>query len=230
MSQFEFVDQFNNIKSVANFSVFKKHPWRGKYKRIFCIGENQLFTRNVSRLSITNVWIYSQQVIDVKPISSHVDAFLLTTKNGHKTSILTFVSKERAALLSYCNRYRESFCSRARSSENTSDYFLCEKLSWNRKRVSANLCLTTYSINQIHLENKTITKNYFYKDINKFFFPYDNTDAIIFSYGSSGNAKLFKGYTSISVVNVKIWLKKFLNWLLLSLELRSPLKLLVHSV
>jgi hypothetical protein len=93
---------------MCSFLVIK-HSWKGKYKRVFCIGALSITTYNPSTMEATNSWQYSD-FITILPAargqaSQPNNEFIITFKKGKKTDSMRFSSDHRAAIITETMRW-----------------------------------------------------------------------------------------------------------------------------
>lgn len=66
----------------AQYITTKIHTWRGKYQRLFVIGNNGFATCELSTQSITNEWSYTEDFMDAESTEKE-DEFVVTIKKGN---------------------------------------------------------------------------------------------------------------------------------------------------
>ena len=97
---------------MCSFLVIK-HSWKGKYKRVFCVGALSITTYNPNTMEATNQWQYSDfisiQAAARGQASQPNNEFIITFKKGKKTDSMRFSSDHRAAIITETMRYRHEF-------------------------------------------------------------------------------------------------------------------------
>ena len=125
--------------------VIKIHSWRGKLKRIFCVGKNTVATIDPSALfKLTNEWKYGSGLFDALPKSSATEwTITVSKKSGSET--MTFSSPDRAEILTELQKQRKKF-----SRDNTTgQVYSCKKFHWNEDWSPAHLCLAAHGVQQV---------------------------------------------------------------------------------
>lgn len=142
------------------YYVTKHSAWRGKYKRIFSLGNNGISTYDPDNLDVTNTWSYND-VISLKP-SGPDNRFTFSFKKdkSKKTDSMIFSSEHRSELITYAYKFKEKF------PDNNSDIHRYEahKLHWSGTRLPVLLSVTPVSIDQLDTTG-TLLATYSYKDI-----------------------------------------------------------------
>eukprot|EP01135_Chromosphaera_perkinsii_P007978 Nk52_evm50s1073 gene=Nk52_evmTU50s1073 len=136
-----------------------KHSWRGKYTRVFAIGPESVATFSPSNWENTNEWRFGSEFFEAFPSSKSSEEFKISVRQGRKNTTMTFVTGQRASLLTDIQRYGKSF------SQTKTEIFNVQKNSWTEKRLPVKLAVTTCSIDQVDAQGKVL-KSYLFKDIS----------------------------------------------------------------
>lgn len=88
------------VKTSASSFLLTKHSWKGKYRRVFTVGEDVFSTYNPSSMEVTNSWKIND-VVGMQPLNSAGDLeFQVTFRKGpKKTDSMRFSSEWRATVL-----------------------------------------------------------------------------------------------------------------------------------
>eukprot|EP00124_Ichthyophonus_hoferi_P003366 Ihof_evm2s287 gene=Ihof_evmTU2s287 len=142
----------------AGFVCVKKHSWRGKYKRIFCIGKGGVLTKNGATLEITNAWPYEdeenstnpQELFgDIMPNGKVENEFTILLKKGRKTTNMTFICDMRSAVLTEANKYRFLFAEKKSRSQQI--VHKAKRWRWSEARVDVLLSPSPCALKQLDL-------------------------------------------------------------------------------
>ena len=108
----------DNNKDICCYFV-TKHSWKGKYKRIFSVGNRGITTYNPTTLEVTNQWNYNEFSGILPSIkssqqqqgnSNSAAEFILNIKKGKKSDQMKFSSDHRADILTESLRFSHNFC------------------------------------------------------------------------------------------------------------------------
>ncbi|KAL3096073.1 hypothetical protein niasHS_005832 [Heterodera schachtii] len=176
-----------NNHDLQCFLVTKLSAWKGKYKRIFSIGNLAITTYNPQTLEITNQWLYedffSIRCITERPKHSNFESnysyavskteehqlqqqqqqfAIQVRKKGGKVETMRFASENAREVVTETLRYQTRFA----SDQNVRRAkFSCRKRGWSGKDTPVNLELASASINQLCPRTNALWKSYDYKDI-----------------------------------------------------------------
>lgn len=99
-------------QDVASFLV-TKHSWRGKYARVFAIGNYGVTTYNPDKLEITNRWLYSDIVTFSSAkhsnSNSNHDFSLVFYKKDKKQDSMKFSCEHKCLILTEAFKFRHAF-------------------------------------------------------------------------------------------------------------------------
>eukprot|EP01063_Lacrimia_lanifica_P026895 TRINITY_DN3697_c0_g1_i1.p1 TRINITY_DN3697_c0_g1~~TRINITY_DN3697_c0_g1_i1.p1 ORF type:complete len:2385 (+),score=1004.85 TRINITY_DN3697_c0_g1_i1:97-7251(+) len=136
---------------LARFYVIKVHQWRGKLKRIFCIGHNTVATIDPSALfKLTNEWRYGVDFHDALPKTGTAQEFTITV--GKKMEVMVFSTPYRAEILTQLQKQRKKFALR---DQHIGQYFGTKKLQWNETWKPCSLSLAGHGVVQIDQHEAT---------------------------------------------------------------------------
>ncbi|KAL7076697.1 hypothetical protein ACQ4LE_003778 [Meloidogyne hapla] len=158
------------------FLVTKISAWKGKYKRIFSVGNLAITTYNPQSLEITNQWLYedffSIGVINERPRHSSADSSANTRheeqftiqvrKKGGKSDSMRFSSEFAREIVTETLRFQNRFAS---DRADQRPRFSCRKIGWTEKPQNYILEVSACSINQLEANTNSLLKSYDYKDI-----------------------------------------------------------------
>ncbi|KAI3415622.1 hypothetical protein GPALN_005220 [Globodera pallida] len=181
-----------NNHDLCCFLVTKLSAWKGKYKRIFSIGNLAVTTYNPQTLEITNQWLYedffSIRCVADRPKHSNCDTnyspaattarsddhqqqqlqqqqqqfAIQVRKRGGKMETMRFASEYAREVVTEALRYQTRFA----SDQNVRrPKFSCFKRGWAGKDTPVTLELASGSVNQICPRTNVLWKSYCYKDI-----------------------------------------------------------------
>ncbi|EDQ93103.1 uncharacterized protein MONBRDRAFT_17362 [Monosiga brevicollis MX1] len=142
-----------------------KHSWKGKYRRIFAIGDSAVATLNPSTFEETNKWEYATDFVSVTPspkAENEIAVLVRKEKNSKKTQTLTFSCEFRVQLLTDLQRHRQKFAHERPVSPDP--VFIAMKHHWSEKRVEVLLAVHGSSLCQTDSAGKVIC-SYDFKDI-----------------------------------------------------------------
>eukprot|EP01134_Creolimax_fragrantissima_P008258 CFRG8258T1 len=180
------------------YMAVKKHSWRGKYKRVFAIGESGVVTRNGSTLQVTNAWRYedshdnsTELFADIMPSTKVADEFIITLRKGRKSTQMTFSSEHRAHILTEANKYRHRFAIDSKTKRDIPPVYRAKKWRWSEERVDVLLSVGPAGLRQIDAATQKVLATYYYKDIKEIIQPGDCPGGMAVAYGSQGRLHFF---------------------------------------
>lgn len=141
-----------------------KHSWRGKYKRVFSIGNKAITTYNPSTLEVTNQWAYND-FFGISPslkTSNELIIVVRKAKEGKKTVSMTFSTDHRADLLTHGLKMRSAFADQKSLKELTFNAF---KHHWSDSRIPIILRITPCSLDQVDRATNKILCSYDFKEL-----------------------------------------------------------------
>eukprot|EP01137_Pigoraptor_chileana_P015571 Opistho-2@71686 len=164
-----------------------KHSWRGKYKRIFTIGNTGVQTLDPKNWESTNYWPYGEEIGDINP-GKNSNEFIVFIKKGKKKQ--EFSTDYRDQLLTDAQRFRHLFSNGKRGSCNKGN-FSCLKLSWNEKRIHTILSPAPYGIEQLSPSGDRVIGFYDYRGIDALTPVSDVPGSLVINYGGCGRLHFF---------------------------------------
>mmetsp|Transcript_15543 Transcript_15543/g.46103 ORF Transcript_15543/g.46103 Transcript_15543/m.46103 type:complete len:2307 (-) Transcript_15543:50-6970(-) len=165
-----------------------KHSWKGKYKRLFCIGQNEIATLNHQTFEETNVWPYGDDLVDVMPSMKAEQEFNIVTKKKGKSTTITFSSPHRTDLLAELQSHRRKFVGSAGQPEDA--VFSAYKQHWSESRKDTILSAWPTALVQLGSKNRVVAK-YNYQDIEALVLVSDYPGGFAVFYGGFGRMHLF---------------------------------------
>ncbi|XP_064091603.1 dnaJ homolog subfamily C member 13-like [Macrobrachium nipponense] len=153
-----------NNQDVACYLVTKHSAWKGKYKRIFSVGNAGITTYNPNSMEVTNQWYY-HDFINITPalkgIGQVPNEFIITMRKGKKVDHMRFSSDHRTDIISEALVYRHSFA------EPVSDNLRAnaQKVHWTETKQSVVLEVTPCSVDQLDPTTGAPLTSYMFKDI-----------------------------------------------------------------
>ena len=96
------------LSTITSRYVIRKHSWRGKYFRTFCLTPTAVLTLHPQTLEVTNLWEY-KDVLSATPVVKSEDEFILVVRKqpSGKQDKTTFSSPLRSYLLSDLARAKQ---------------------------------------------------------------------------------------------------------------------------
>ncbi|XP_068224403.1 dnaJ homolog subfamily C member 13-like [Palaemon carinicauda] len=179
-----------NNQDVACYLVTKHSAWKGKYKRIFSVGNAGITTYNPNSMEITNQWYY-YDFINITPalkgIGQVPNEFIITMRKGKKVDHMRFSSEHRTDIISEALVYRHSF------SESVSDNLRAnaQKVHWTESKQSVVLEVTPCSVDQLDPTTGTPLTSYMFKDIEALVPISDLPGGICIQSGGFGRLHIF---------------------------------------
>ncbi|XP_072047448.1 dnaJ homolog subfamily C member 13-like isoform X2 [Amphiura filiformis] len=154
-------------KDVASYFT-TKHSWRGKYKRIFSVGNKGITTYNPTTLEVTNQWGYN----DFMGISPNTKApttseFLINVRKGKKQETMRFSTEHRADVLTEALKYRAEFAG-GKGQKFPEKRYNSYKHHWSESRKGVILEVNVSGIDQIEAATNKVLCSYYYRDIEGF--------------------------------------------------------------
>eukprot|EP01059_Diplonema_ambulator_P005325 TRINITY_DN15061_c0_g3_i1.p1 TRINITY_DN15061_c0_g3~~TRINITY_DN15061_c0_g3_i1.p1 ORF type:complete len:2419 (+),score=896.10 TRINITY_DN15061_c0_g3_i1:127-7383(+) len=138
---------------VARYSTIKVHSWRGKLKRIFCIGKNTVATIDPTALfKLTNEWQYGIEFFDTMPKTGTTLEWTITVGKGKSSETMTFSSPDRSEILTEIQRQRKKFATR---DTNIGQMFGGKKLHWNEEWKPSAFVLAAHGVQQVDPHDST---------------------------------------------------------------------------
>lgn len=149
-------------QDVACFFV-TKHSWKGKYKRVFSVGNLGITTYNPATMEVTNQWAY-KDFCGIAPNSKgqqSTNEFIIAMRKGKKTETMRFSTDHRADLLTRALKFRNQFA------EASKDCFRCNayKYHWSDQRIPIVLEVGDSGVEQRDPTTNRVLATYDYKDI-----------------------------------------------------------------
>ncbi|XP_023933252.1 dnaJ homolog subfamily C member 13-like [Lingula anatina] len=165
-----------------------KHSWKGKYKRVFSVGNLGITTYNPATLEVTNQWPYSEFISITPNIKAPtLNEFLITMKKGpKKTDTMKFSTDHRADVLTEALRFANQFAGKDFQSKRFNAY----KYHWSDNRIPTLLQVNQSSLDQVDPKTGTKLVSYDYKDMEGF--------AVISDY-PGGVAVIHGGYNRLHI-------------------------------
>ncbi|ORC90853.1 endosomal trafficking protein RME-8 [Trypanosoma theileri] len=136
-----------------------KNSWKGKYMRIFCIGNRHIATINPQSIFyVTNRWDYQHHLVDVVPTANSLTDFSLITGKIAKSETLHFhcnTAMERAELLTDVQRNRALFDPQYPS--HASDHvYAARKYCSDEEYRDCHLRITTVAVEQLDAGGRVV--------------------------------------------------------------------------
>lgn len=153
-----------NNQDVACYLVTKHSAWKGKYKRIFSVGNAGITTYNPGSMEVTNQWYY-HDFINITPALKGVgqvpNEFIITMRKGKKVDNMRFSSEHRTDIISEALIFRHSFA------EGIVDNLRAnaQKVHWSDARHPVVLEVTPCSVEQLDATTGAPLASYMFKDI-----------------------------------------------------------------
>ncbi|XP_033628714.1 dnaJ homolog subfamily C member 13-like isoform X2 [Asterias rubens] len=143
-----------------------KHSWRGKYKRIFSVGDKGITTYNPSTLEVTNQWAYTDFFgIAPNTKSQQVNEFVINIRKGKKTESMRFSTEYRPDVLTEALKFRKDFAGGNKFDEPR---FNAYKHHWSDNRKQVVLEVNACGVDQISPADNKVLCSYHYRDIEGF--------------------------------------------------------------
>eukprot|EP01064_Diplonema_japonicum_P030924 TRINITY_DN5388_c1_g1_i1.p1 TRINITY_DN5388_c1_g1~~TRINITY_DN5388_c1_g1_i1.p1 ORF type:complete len:2479 (+),score=758.14 TRINITY_DN5388_c1_g1_i1:52-7488(+) len=138
---------------LARYSVIKVHSWRGKLKRVICIGKHTVATIDPTALfKLTNEWQYGTEFFDTLPKTGTQLEFTITVGKGKSSETMTFSTPDRAEILTEIQRQRKKFAAR---DTHVGQVFGGKKLRWNEEWKPASFSLAAHGLQQVDPHDST---------------------------------------------------------------------------
>lgn len=190
-----------NPKDIVARYTLVKHSWRGKYTRVFCVASSGIATIDpTSIFKETNTWGYNQ-VVDVTPKASEgneaqnqVALIVRKAPGSSSTETMTFAAltqMERAEFLTDVQRFRNRFDPTWSSVAGRYTYTGL-KFTSQEEWVSATLCVTNYSIDQLDRTGMSVIGQYKLMHIKGFARVQDDPDAIVVKYTNGAKLHMYR--------------------------------------
>ncbi|XP_038048790.1 dnaJ homolog subfamily C member 13-like isoform X3 [Patiria miniata] len=143
-----------------------KHSWRGKYKRVFSVGDKGITTYNPNTLEVTNQWAYAD-FFGIAPNSKSqtINEFVINIRKGKKTESMRFSTDHRPDVLTEALKFRKDF---AGGNKYDEPRFNAYKQHWSDSRRQVILEINACGIDQINPSNNKVLCSYYYRDIDAF--------------------------------------------------------------
>eukprot|EP00730_Choanoeca_flexa_P013139 TRINITY_DN5001_c0_g1_i1.p1 TRINITY_DN5001_c0_g1~~TRINITY_DN5001_c0_g1_i1.p1 ORF type:complete len:324 (+),score=94.18 TRINITY_DN5001_c0_g1_i1:119-1090(+) len=168
-----------------------KHSWRGKYKRIFAIGDTCVATINPGTYEETNKWDYADEFVSIGPGPKADNEFVITVKKekgSKKVNTMTFSCDFRVRLLTDIQRHRLKFCHERQPQPDP--VFSAYKQHWSEKRREVLLSVQASALCQV-APNGSIIASYDYRTIEAICLVSDYPGAFVVIEGGFGRMHLF---------------------------------------
>ncbi|KAK3858864.1 hypothetical protein Pcinc_034976 [Petrolisthes cinctipes] len=179
-----------NNQDVACYLVTKHSAWKGKYKRIFSVGNAGITTYNPGSMEVTNQWYY-HDFINITPalkgIGQVPNEYIITMRKGKKVDNMRFSSEHRTDILSEALIFRHSFA------EGIVDNLRAnaQKIHWSETRQPVVLEVTPCSLDQLDAATGTPLASYMYRDIEALIPVSDIPGGLCIQCGGFGRLHIF---------------------------------------
>ncbi|XP_045611089.2 dnaJ homolog subfamily C member 13 isoform X2 [Procambarus clarkii] len=179
-----------NNQDVACYLVTKHSAWKGKYKRIFSVGNAGITTYNPGSMEVTNQWYY-HDFINITPALKGVgqvpNEFIITMRKGKKVDHMRFSSDHRTDIISEALVFRHNFA------EGIIDNLRAnaQKVHWSEAKHPVVLEVTPCSVDQLDAATGTPLASYMFKDIEALVPVSDIPGGLCIQCGSFGRLHIF---------------------------------------
>uniref|UniRef100_A0AC35U0N7 J domain-containing protein n=1 Tax=Rhabditophanes sp. KR3021 TaxID=114890 RepID=A0AC35U0N7_9BILA len=167
-----------------------KHSWKGKYKRIFSVGDLAITTYNPTSLEITNQWLY-EEFINIKRTKSsqdnRFDEFTITVKKKLKNDNMIFSSEfaknvVTEALKQYSKFNNPSFAI---------THYTGKKHNWADDSVDVMLRVCPSGVERLDSHRKIVIASYDFMDIMHISHLENNPNGLILEMGEQRRRHCF---------------------------------------
>lgn len=165
-----------------------KHSWRGKYKRVFCVGSKGITTLNPGNTEVTNQWPYNE-FVDIQPSHKTSNEFIITLRKGKKTNQMTFSCDHRSEAITETLRFSPLFADAGRAKGEKK--FRSAKFGWSESRMDVFLVVRRHCLVQVDITGKRKLADYDYKDIEFLVKVSDHPGAFAIAHGGFGRLHMF---------------------------------------
>ncbi|XP_071522873.1 dnaJ homolog subfamily C member 13 isoform X2 [Panulirus ornatus] len=179
-----------NNQDVACYLVTKHSAWKGKYKRIFSVGNGGITTYNPGSMEVTNQWYY-HDFINITPALKGVgqvpNEFIITMRKGKKVDHMRFSSEHRTDIISEALVFRYNFA------EGIIDNLRAnaQKIHWSEAKQPVILEVTPCSVDQLDAATGSPLASYMYKDIEALVPVSDIPGGLCIQSGGFGRLHIF---------------------------------------
>lgn len=179
-----------NNQDVACYLVTKHSAWKGKYKRVFSVGNAGITTYNPSSMEVTNQWYY-HDFINITPALKGVgqvpNEYIITMRKGKKIDNMRFSSEHRTDILSEALIFRHSFADPIIDNLRANG----QKVHWTEARQPVVLEVTPCSLDQLDSATGTPLASYMYRDIEALVPVSDIPGGLCIQSGGFGRLHIF---------------------------------------
>ncbi|XP_042237903.1 dnaJ homolog subfamily C member 13-like isoform X4 [Homarus americanus] len=179
-----------NNQDVACYLVTKHSAWKGKYKRIFSVGNAGITTYNPGSMEVTNQWYY-HDFLNITPALKGVgqvpNEFIITMRKGKKVDHMRFSSEHRTDIISEALVFRHNFA------EGIIDNLRAnaQKVHWSEARHPVVLEVTPCSVDQLDAATGAPLASYMFKDIEALVPVSDIPGGLCIQSGGFGRLHIF---------------------------------------
>ncbi|XP_050693547.1 dnaJ homolog subfamily C member 13-like isoform X2 [Eriocheir sinensis] len=177
-------------QDVACYLVTKHSAWKGKYKRIFSVGNASITTYNPGSMEVTNQWYY-HDFINITPALKGVgqvpNEYIITMRKGKKVDNMRFSSEHRTDILTEALIFRHNFVDPIIDNLRAN----AQKVHWSEARHPVVLEVTPCSLDQLDSATGTPLASYLFRDIEALVPVSDISGGLCIQSGGFGRLHIF---------------------------------------